>query len=49
MSAGRHALVLLALTVAGLGGLAWQLEQAAAADERAGRTDSLPRLVCPLH
>jgi hypothetical protein len=49
MTARRHALVLLALTLAGAGGLGWQIEQAAAEDAREGRTGSLPRLVCPLH
>ena len=49
MSARSHVAALAVLLLCGVGGLAWQLEQAAAADERAGREGTVPRLICPLH
>ena len=45
MSARRHVLVALLLTIAATGGAAWQ---ASAATEAGSGTSSL-RLVCPLH
>jgi hypothetical protein len=38
----------VALALVALGGVAWQVEQSAAAAAEKGQ-DTLPRLICPLH
>ena len=47
MSARRHVLVALLLTIAATGGAAWQAS--AATESGSGSATSSLRLVCPLH
>jgi hypothetical protein len=45
MTRARHALVVAALTLVGLGGVLWQVDRS----EAVGARGELPKLICPLH